>query len=1258
MAVLEDPEAIFLFDEASPAPLEGRSTLPEDLQVISWFAEALSLLLEASEALSEKPQLDVDFHVLLEGPLAVLEDPEVISFFDEAMPAPLKGRSMLPEHPQVISLFAEALSLLLEASEALSEKLQLNEDLHVLLEGPYPSVLVVVLKEFDPTLGYPGEGPDAGPGGGDAEGGRGRSRSPISSSQHADWSVTAPQGRHIAICATCCSDIPPRMPRVRRGGERARVHHVGCVALQCGALNLLSGWSELSAQAKSVAMAQFDCSRASSSASASPEAPAESDVAMASNGAASQAEAAPAAPGPEERLLQRMAFWSEVPWRAMHDPIRSIDCVPDAAKPALAELRGSLAAAAQRSAGLAEEECYLKAFFFLDRLLFAAVRKQRGGARGQRGETVARTLARRIRMAWEGSWGALWEESNGALRRGGASTQPSEAQRLARDVKSVEEALADDDVREALRCVDVNLEIASDRKARRCLPALFPQAPAQPVLEDREPLDEDIERFLKELRRSFQFAPSHRAAGPGSGRNEHWSWMPLYEEAWEHIEKVLLRLALAKLPLPAMSAIMSAKVLAADRDEPDKVRPLALGVIHRRLVSKAVGRVFQARVAAAVGPREHSIGAKSGAELMHKSVLVELDRRDDGVKLSFDASNAHNEYDRTVAAECVREDVPDMLPWVRAPLSIEAVHEHVGMDGIRTEFRKTRGGDQGDALTALLFPLTYKRVSSAVQSAAAVSDPETRLFTFQDDMEGVCKANTITRAAAAYDAACARVGLRANIQKTKATPGRNVDVTGLPGGILIDARAVVLRHGGSTPVSALPANNHASGSQLAEGSTEVRSIETKRNIFYERLRKLRAAGLLTHSALALMRTRTAGDCTFVARACGIPARDAAALDRALLSEVESALGAVPGEFGSSVVGRKIFLRAADGGLGFQSVGRTSPAAYAASWHACLPKILEQLSLPGASALTAISPWAATCLPAAEAALREALGDHSINIGDSGVAASQHSLARAPHAAAARSVSDELAADNRGSAALRSAGGPGGGTWSNAPSLANQHLSNAQFAIALRTRLHTSLPQCRGQCQHRRQDGSICGADLDVFGFHARCCAFGGWLVRRHDAACAVLGDWCQDLGCQLEVGQKPYGEVLVPWAAPARPEARMDLVIRVPGVASPFYVDLTVASALSVEALRGGSAVRDGAAAGIAARGKIRDYPNCNVTPFVVEDHGRLGEDALRLIRLIAPTDLAERSRAIRRLHQSLGATLQRCAADAVIAATTARPSG
>ena len=331
-------------------------------------------------------------------------------------------------------------------------------------------------------------------------------------------------------------------------------------------------------------------------------------------------------------------------------------------------------------------------------------------------------------------------------------------------------------------------------------------------------------------------------------------------------------------------------------------------------------------------------------------------------------------------------------------------------------------------------------------------------------------------------------------------------------------------------------------------------------------------------------------------------------------------------------------------------------AYAASWHMCLPAILKRLGLPAASALVAVSPWAAICLPVASEALRKALQDETVSVGDDGIAASQHHLAKAPLAAAAIDVSNALAADNKASAVFRSAGGPGAGVWANAPNAPDQHLADAQFLIAMRTRLHLPLPHCTGLCQHRRRDGSICGAVLDEHGFHARCCPAGGWLVRRHDAACAVLAGWCENMGCCLVAGQKPWGEVLVPWAALRRPEARMDLVIHAPGFATPVYVDLTVASALSQEALAGGSAVRSGAAAEIAAKGKVRDYPSCAITPFVIEDHGRLGEEALCLIRALAPVDPVERSTAIRRLHQSLGATLQRCAADAVIAATTVRP--
>ncbi len=1103
---------------------------------------------------------------------------------------------------------------------------------------------------FDSTLGYPGEGPPR-TGQADERGTRRPHEACPESSQSTSWSISAPTGRHIALCATCCSDITSRMPRVRRGDVHGRVHHVGCVAAQCGPPQLLGGWGSLDSKSQAVAVAHYEGSPAGDGPAAREQAQEQVDASMSSGDHASRDAASPAEAGPEERILQRMEFWDHVPWAALHDPTRSIDSVPNAVKGPLADLRGSLAAAAQRSAGCVEEENYLKAFFFLDRLMFAASRKQRGGARGQRGETVARTIGRRLRAAWAGSWGALWEESN-AAHRAGAGFPLSAAQRLARDIKSIEEALADDDMREALRCADAKMQMADDRKARRCLPALFPQAASQPVIEDREPQDEDVERFLRELRSAYRFAPQHRACGPGSGRNEHWSWMPRYEESWDHVEKVLLRLALAKLPAAAMQAVHSARVLAADRDEADKVRPLALGMIHRRLTSKAAGRVFQARVSAAVAPREHSIGKKGGAELMHKTVLVDLDSRDDAVKLSFDASNAHNEYDRAVAAQCVRDDVPDLLPWVRGALSIEATHQHVGMDGTRTYLRKTRGGDQGDALTALIFPLTYKPVADAVQAAATEIDPKAHVFTYQDDMEGICVGAAVTPAAAAYDAACSRAGLRANFRKTRATPGRGVDPTSLPEGLIVDAKAVVLRHSDCTPVPAIPAESHANGSQLAEGSIEVRNLGSKRQAFSLRLRNLRAAGLSAHSSLAMLRARTAGDYVFVARACGIPAREASALDGELQAEVARVMGH---EWAGHPARRRVFVQSGDGGLGFQSIFQTSPVAYAASWHACMPAILKHLGLQSVSALTSLSPWASVCLPVATEALQTALDDHSVCIGDEGVAASQHILAKAPHAAAAKLIADEVATDNKASAALRSAGGPGAAVWMNAASLPNQHLSDAQFVIAMRTRLHLALPHCTGPCQHRKRDGSICEVPLDDYGFHARCCPCGGWLSRRHDQACAVLGSWCEEMGCQLQAGQKPWGEVVVPWAAPRRPEARMDLVVHAPGIALPFYIDLTVVSCLSTEALSGGSAVRDGAAAAIAARGKVKDYPSCSVTPFVIEDHGRLGEDALRLIRTLAPVDPADRSKAIRRIHQSLGATLQRCAAEAVIAATTTR---
>ena len=114
---------------------------------------------------------------------------------------------------------------------------------------------------------------------------------------------------------------------------------------------------------------------------------------------------------------------------------------------------------------------------------------------------------------------------------------------------------------------------------------------------------------------------------------------------------------------------------------------------------------------------------------------------------------------------------------------------------------------------------------------------------------------------------------------------------------------------------------------LAVGSPDVTSLIESRGRVYRRLRELRAAGLLSQSALALLRQRTGSDYDFLARTCGIPQTEGAAMDAAAAGEVQHCVG----QADLNGIARKRIILAADaGGLGLQSVELTSPAAQAAS----------------------------------------------------------------------------------------------------------------------------------------------------------------------------------------------------------------------------------------------------------------------------------------------------------------------------------------
>ena len=141
-----------------------------------------------------------------------------------------------------------------------------------------------------------------------------------------------------------------------------------------------------------------------------------------------------------------LGFWRGVSWEQLHDPVGTMKVVPDAVRPAIAELRHAICKAAEPAQDPDMLNCCLKALLFSDRLLFAISRRGRGGSRGQRGETLARTIAKRLRLAWEGAWNTLSASSTSDVGRG-AAAQRMQAQKLASDVMTIPQALVEEDVR-------------------------------------------------------------------------------------------------------------------------------------------------------------------------------------------------------------------------------------------------------------------------------------------------------------------------------------------------------------------------------------------------------------------------------------------------------------------------------------------------------------------------------------------------------------------------------------------------------------------------------------------------------------------------------------------------------------------------------------------------------------------------------------------------------------------------------------------
>ena len=287
------------------------------------------------------------------------------------------------------------------------------------------------------------------------------------------------------------------------------------------------------------------------------------------------------------------------------------------------------------------------------------------------------------------------------------------------------------------------------------------------------------------------------------------------------------------------------------------------------------------------------------------------------------------------------------------------------------------------------------------------------------------------------------------------------------------------------------------------------SLEKERARVLKRIRELRVeGGLSLQAAFCLLRTKTHGDATFLARACGIPPLIAQRLDEAVAQCVIE-LSGVSEEKWNRTARRRIFLPPSAGGLGLSSIELAAPGAITASWQANLDKIRQKLWAETVADLLANSPWFLKVQAQCSPALRQLLGSEGVNLGDAGISEFRKTdITKVRTSQVVEEILLDPAPEQREKAAFRSASGKGAGGWLGIPANAQCHLGDDQWRHAVCMRLDIDIPNHTGTCKHFRPDGSSCGANLDSKGKHARACLCQGWRVRRHESVAGVLADWC------------------------------------------------------------------------------------------------------------------------------------------------------
>ena len=189
--------------------------------------------------------------------------------------------------------------------------------------------------------------------------------------------------------------------------------------------------------------------------------------------------------------------------------------------------------------------------------------------------------------------------------------------------------------------------------------------------------------------------------------------------------ELLVRLIEARAPPAIIATHLSAQVAGHPKpNDPNGVRPLAIGSVLRRIALKAVCQAFSTDLCDASGPMQFAVGRAGGPELMHKCLVAWTHLRPGAIVLKLDFSNAYNSAIRSAILRAITKHCPHLSPIARCILADETIHWWFGEETVAAAIHAQRGVDQGCPFSPALFAILIADALEAVRDELRALDPD------------------------------------------------------------------------------------------------------------------------------------------------------------------------------------------------------------------------------------------------------------------------------------------------------------------------------------------------------------------------------------------------------------------------------------------------------------------------------------------------------------------------------------------------------